>query len=188
MGTTHNLYTIGHSNRTLEEFIELLNIYEISHLVDIRSIPKSRYVPWFNEKNLARSLQNKNILYTWLPDLGGRRHTSKDSINLGWHNTSFRGFADYMQTPAFYKALKNLNELLKTNNRVAIMCAEAVPWRCHRSLIGDAEIIRHIKVLDIISKTNVTPHKLTAFAVVDRNKRPMQIYYPDGEQLSLLKD
>ena len=113
-----------------------------------------------------------------MPALGGLRHTQKNSINKGWRNSSFRGYADYMQTPEFYAALKALNKMLTRKNRVAIMCAEAVPWRCHRSLIGDAEVVRGIKVLDIMSKTNIHIHELTDFAVVNRKKRPIQIYYP----------
>ncbi len=179
------LFTIGHSNHTLEEFIELLNTYNINVLVDIRSVPKSRYVPWFNKEVLSKALPKVKIKYLNNAKLGGRRHTTKDSVNTGWRNTSFRGFADYMQTPDFFAGLKELNALLTQKNSVAIMCAEAVPWRCHRSLIGDAELVRHIKVVDILSKTNSRDHKLTTFAVVDHNKRPIQIYYPENNQLSL---
>ena len=173
------LYTIGHSNHTLEEFIHLLQAHKISHVVDVRSIPKSRHVPWANEKALHQALRKEKISYTHLKKLGGLRHTNKDSINQAWINKSFRGYADYMQTPEFYEGLKELNQLIKSKKRVAIMCAEAVPWRCHRSLIADAEIIRHTKVFHIMSKTNARPHTLTKFAVVDRNKRPIKIYYPN---------
>jgi uncharacterized protein (DUF488 family) len=113
-----------------------------------------------------------------MQELGGLRHTHKDSINQGWHNASFRGFADYMQTPEFYVGLSKLNKLIKKGNNVAIMCAEAVPWRCHRSLIADAELVRHKRVFHIMSETAVHSHKLTPFAVVDRSKRPIKIFYP----------
>ncbi|MFZ2315598.1 MAG: DUF488 domain-containing protein [Gammaproteobacteria bacterium] len=172
------LYTIGHSNRTLRQFLEILQTYQITHIVDVRTIPKSRHCPWFSETALKKALLKENIAYTHLSTLGGLRRTSKHSINLGWHNASFRGFADYMQTPEFFEGLKVLNGLIKTNKRVAIMCAEAVPWRCHRSLIADAEILRHFSVWEIISKTSVRLHKLTNFAVINRKKRPIQLYYP----------
>ena len=97
---------------------------------------------------------------------------------MGWHNSSFRGYADYMQTPAFFEGLKELNNLIKTSHKVAIMCTEAVPWRCHRSLIADAEIVRHYIVWNIMTKTTFHPHQLTSFAVVNRKKRPIQLYYP----------
>jgi len=172
------LYTIGHSTRTLKEFIALLHAYKITHLVDVRTIPKSRHVPWFNENRLKSDLRKEQINYIHMLELGGLRHAHKDSINQGWHNASFRGFADYMQTPEFHLGLKKLNQLLKEDNKVAIMCAEAVPWRCHRSLIADAEIVRHIKVSHIMNESTVYAHMLTSFAVVDRKKRPIKVYYP----------
>lgn len=171
------LFTIGHSTHSLKEFIEILHAHNITHLVDVRSIPKSRHVPWFNEKKLKSSLRKEKIAYTHMSKLGGLRRTSKNSINLGWRNASFRGFADYMQTADFFAALKELNFLIKKDT-VAIMCAEAVPWRCHRSLIADAEVVRKIKVLEIFSKTSVRAHQLTSFAKVNRKKRPIVIYYP----------
>ena len=171
------LYTIGHSTHTIEEFISILHAHKIDHLVDIRTVPKSRHVPWFNEQELSETLKQQGIQYTHLERLGGLRHTHKDSINLGWHNASFRGFADYMQTPEFFEGRKQLNGLMR-GHRVAIMCAEAVPWRCHRSLIADAEVVRHIKVMHIMGLSSVHPHKLTPFAVVDRERRPMRVYYP----------
>lgn len=173
------LYTIGHSNHTLQEFLEILNRYQIAHVVDVRTIPKSRHVPWFNAEVLKKSLRKEKVDYTHLSKLGGLRRTSKSSINLGWRNASFRGYADYMQTPEFFEGLKELNTLIKKSKKVAIMCAEAVPWRCHRSLIADAEIIRHFSVLEILGRTSVRAHTLTEFAVVNRKKRPIQIYYPE---------
>lgn len=172
------LYTIGHSTHPLNEFIDILHAQKICHIVDIRTIPKSRRFPWFNQDALKVSLHKAKIAYTHLSDLGGLRKTNKDSINQKWENASFRGFADYMQTSEFFLGLKKLNHIIKQNKKVAIMCAEALPWRCHRSLIGDAEIIRGIKVLDIMSKTSLHAHQLTSFAVVDRSKKPMKIYYP----------
>ncbi|OIZ98975.1 DNA repair protein [Rickettsiella grylli] len=172
------LYTIGHSTRILQEFLDILQAYHITHLVDVRTIPRSRHVPWFNEKELKKSLRKYKIAYTHLPKLGGLRRTTRNSINRGWRNTGFREFADYMQTTEFFEGLKTLNQLIKKNKKVAIMCAEAVPWRCHRSLIADAEVVRHFTVLEIMSKTSVRIHKLTDFAVVNRKKRPLQIYYP----------
>jgi len=174
------LYTLGHSTHTLQEFLEILHAHRIAHIVDVRTVPKSRHVPWFNEKELEAALLREKIAYTHLAKLGGLRRTIKNSINMGWHNASFRGFADYMQTSEFFQGLKELNDIIKMNRRgrVAIMCAEALPWRCHRSLIADAEIIRHFDVLEIMSKTSVRPHKLTSFAVINRSKRPIQIHYP----------
>lgn len=172
------LYTIGHSDRTIKEFISLLHAFKITHLVDVRTIPKSRHVPWFNKNSLLTSLSQAKVSYIHMPELGGLRHARKDSINQEWHNASFRGFADYMQTPEFYIGIKKLNQLLKSKNKVIIMCAEAVPWRCHRSLIADAETVRGITVLDIMNKNTLHTHILTSFAVVDRKKKPIQIYYP----------
>ena len=172
------LYTIGHSTHTLQEFIDILHAHQITHIVDVRTIPKSRHVPWFNEKEFETSLRIENIDYTHLSKLGGLRRTVNNSINKGWRNASFRGFADYMQTPEFFEGLKELNALIRKGRKVAIMCAEAVPWRCHRSLIADAEIVRHYLVWEIMSKTSVRPHTFTSFAVVNRKKRPIQIYYP----------
>jgi uncharacterized protein (DUF488 family) len=172
------LYTIGHSTHTLHEFLDILHEYQITHVVDVRTIPKSRHVPWFNENELKESLRKEKISYTHLSKLGGLRRTTHNSINMGWRNESFRGFADYMQTSAFFEGLKELNSLIKNSHKVVIMCAEAVPWRCHRSLIADAEVVRHFVVLEIMSKTSVHPHKLTDFAVINRKKRPIQIYYP----------
>lgn len=172
------LYTIGHSTHTLKEFLAMLEANNITHLVDVRSIPKSKFVPWFNEEKLKKVLQQVEISYTHMSVLGGLRKTQRDSINQAWRNSSFRGYADYMQTPEFFAGLKTLNQLIKQNHRVVIMCAEALPWRCHRSLIADAEVIRGITVLDIMSPISIHPHKLTSFAVVDRTKRPIKIYYP----------
>lgn len=172
------LYTIGHSTRTLQEFIDILHAHQITHVVDVRTIPKSRHVPWFNKNEFKKVLRKEKIAYTHVSKLGGLRQTRKKSINIRWRNASFRGYADYMQTSEFFEGLKELNDLIKINKRVVIMCAEAVPWKCHRSLIADTEIARHFVVWDIMSKTFARMHKLTVFAVINRKKRPIQVYYP----------
>jgi uncharacterized protein (DUF488 family) len=157
-----SIFTIGHSTRSIEEFTELLKIYGIKEIIDVRSIPKSRHNPQFNEETLKQSLQLAHIRYRRLEKLGGLRHSKKDSINLGWHNTSFRGFADYMATPEFSEGLEGLIKIASTRE-TAIMCAEAVPWRCHRSLIADALIKKGWLVQDIMSLTSTTKHRLTPF-------------------------
>lgn len=175
------LYTIGHSTHPLEEFIALLKAHEITYVVDIRSLPRSRRMPWFNEKSLQASLKEEGIHYLSMRELGGLRHAHKDSINQGWRNDAFRGYADYMQTPEFFAALKKLNQLISKNgkeHRTAILCAEALPWRCHRSLVSDAEVIRGVSVLHIMSRTALHEHELTDFAEVDKSTRPMTLYYP----------
>ena len=171
------LYTVGHSNRTFEEFLKLLRAHGIGRIVDVRTIPKSRRVPWFNQEELAPALQKAHIQYAHLPELGGLRHSKKDSTNLGWKNASFRGFADYMATPEFEKGLVKLNGMLPTL-KTAVMCAEAVPWRCHRSLISDAETARDVPVEHLLSPTSRKPHEMTSFAVVDQKSRPPRVTYP----------
>jgi uncharacterized protein (DUF488 family) len=158
------LFTIGHSTHSIEEFIALLNSHGVLHLVDVRSIPKSRHVPQFNSDALATSLNAANIAYTHLKELGGRRHTRKDSINSGWRNASFRGYADYMATPEFATGLEDLMQIAATKP-TAIMCAEAVPWRCHRSLIADALILKGWEVRDILTTAPAAVHKTTPFLV-----------------------
>jgi uncharacterized protein (DUF488 family) len=158
--------TIGHSTRTIEEFVSILQAHGVQLLVDVRSIPKSRRVPQFNSDALAASLQEQGIEYVHLATLGGLRHAKKDSINTGWRNASFRGYADYMATEEFHEGSDRLLKLAKTK-RTAIMCAEAVPWRCHRSLIGDALLVRGVHVADIMSATSVRSHEMTSFAKVD---------------------
>ena len=157
-----SIFTIGHSTRSIEEFTELVRTYNIQEVVDVRSIPKSRHNPQFNEETLKQSLQLAHIRYRGLEKLGGLRHSKKDSINLGWHNTSFRGFADYMATMEFSEGLEALIKIARVRG-VAIMCAEAVPWRCHRSLIADALTKKGWLVRDIMSLTSATKHRLTPF-------------------------
>ena len=157
--------TIGHSTRTLEEFIRLLQAHAVTRVVDVRTVPRSRHNPQFNRDTLPPSLKTAGIAYTHMAELGGLRHTTLDSPNTGWRNASFRGYADYMQTPEFGKALDELIQLAK-RDRIAVMCAEAVPWRCHRSLIADALLVRRIQVEDIMTPTRHQVHVLTPFAKV----------------------
>ena len=173
----HTIYTIGHSTRTTEQFLALLRAHSIEELVDVRTIPRSRHNPQFGTEELAASLQQAGIAYTHLGKLGGLRHASKDSVNLGWQNTSFRGFADYMATPEFTSGLDELKSLAEQKT-VATMCAEAVPWRCHRSLISDALTIQGWQVLHIQSRKTASPHKLTPFLKVQDGK----IMYPAPEK------
>ena len=157
--------TIGHSTRTLDEFIALLKAHGVTFVVDVRTIPRSRHNPQFNRDSLPDSLKKAGIGYVHMPGLGGLRHAKHDSINAGWRNASFRGYADYMQTPEFEKQIEELIQLAK-DHRVALMCAEALPWRCHRSLIGDALTVRGIRTEDIMSLTQCRLHTLTPFAHV----------------------
>lgn len=164
------VYTIGHSTRSTEEFIDFLITYQISTLVDIRSIPKSRHNPHFEQSQIERSLKKSNIHYEYLEKLGGLqpkiKNNSIDESNNGWINRSFHNYANYMQTVSFQEGLDKLIEIAK-NSITAIMCAEAVPWRCHRSLVADALIVRNFSVCEIIGVNNIRPHKLTSFAVVE---------------------
>ena len=169
-----SIQTIGHSTRTLEDFEKLLVHFGIQLLVDVRTVPKSRHVPHFNTDNLARALAEKKIVYRHMKLLGGLRKPAKDSINLGWRNSGFRGFADHMQTEEFRSGIAELQRLAE-NEKTAIMCAEAVPWRCHRSLIADALVVRGWEVQHILSPTSARLHELTPFAVVDGER----IIYPE---------
>jgi uncharacterized protein (DUF488 family) len=159
------IFTIGHSTRTWKAFLELLRGHGIKRVVDVRSIPRSRHNPQFNRETLSMKLRSARIGYVHLRKLGGLRHARRDSPNMGWRNTSFRGFADYMQTPEFEAGLGRLIKLAK-QKKTALMCAEAVPWRCHRSLIADALIVRGIRVADIISGKRSQIHLLTSFGSV----------------------
>jgi uncharacterized protein YeaO (DUF488 family) len=168
-----SVFTIGHSTRPLDEFFGLLQSNGVRQLIDIRTIPKSRHNPQFNGPDLARALHGVGIAYTHLKALGGLRHPQPDSVNVEWRNASFRGFADYMQTPEFAAALARAVRLAQ-KSPAALMCAEAVPWRCHRSLVADALLVRGIAVLEIIGPSPPREHKLTPFARV----RGTQITYP----------
>lgn len=160
------IHTIGHSTRPLEELVDLLNSFQVTHLVDIRTVPGSRHNPQYSERVLADELPGLGIDYRRMVALGGLRKTRQDSPNTGWRNASFRGYADYMQTPQFATAVEELAQLAQAHS-VAIMCAEAVPWRCHRSMVGDALLVRGFDVLDIMGLGKATPHTLTRFAMVD---------------------
>ena len=168
-----SIFTIGHSTRTIDEFVELLRMNDVKEVVDVRSIPMSRHNPQFNGDTLNQSLRDNGIRYKHLKKLGGLRHSRKDSINLGWRNLSFRGYADYMSTPEFSEGLESLTKIACLRE-TAIMCAEAVPWRCHRSLVADALIKKGWLVRDIISGTSAAEHRLTPFLKV----RKGQLIYP----------
>ncbi|HEX3928910.1 MAG TPA: DUF488 domain-containing protein [Gemmatimonadales bacterium] len=159
------ILTIGHSTRPIDEFIALLKAHDATDVVDVRTVPRSRHNPQFGIEVLPQSLQDAALGYRPAPHLGGLRHARKDSINGGWRNASFRGYADYMQTPEFAAAIEELIAFA-TGRRAAIMCAEAVPWRCHRSLIADALLVRGVPVAHIMSLTRRNPHTLTPFARV----------------------
>lgn len=159
------ILTMGHSTRTLVEPIRLLQLHAVTRVVDVRTVPRSRHNPQFNKDSLASALNKAGLAYVHIPELGGLRHAKRDSLNVGWRNASFRGFADYMQTLEFERSLKELIRL-SNRDRIALMCAEAVPWRCHRSLIADVLLVRGIRVEDIMSPTRRTMHTLTPFAKV----------------------
>lgn len=176
------MMTIGHSTLPIETFIGILRENGVRTLADIRTVPKSRHNPQFAQDALWRALEEAGIAYAWRRDLGGLRHALKDSINTGWRNASFRGYADYMQTPEFGAALE---ELLRASPHAttAIMCAEAVPWRCHRSLVADALTVRGIPVEDITytakGKSRRAMHKLTPFARAEAGR----LWYPPEDDL-----
>jgi uncharacterized protein (DUF488 family) len=177
------VWTIGHSTRTLEDFIALLEREKIESLWDVRAFPMSRRYPHFNRDSLKVALPDIGIAYTHAPQLGGRRPVRKDAPPTQWRNAGFKGYAAYMLTPEFHAALAGLRAAA-AERRTTIMCAEAVPWRCHRSLIADALIARGDEVLDILDAAT-KPHKLTSFAVVDNG----EVTYPTAEapeQLRLL--
>ena len=175
-----SIFTLGHSTLPIERFIALLRTYGITCLADIRTVPRSRHNPQFNGDALGHVLKLENIEYAPLPALGGLRHSRKDSPNTGWRNASFRGYADYMQTEAFEEGLATLVHKSR-QKRTAIMCAEAVPWRCHRSLVADALCVRGIPAVEILSESSYRMHKLTPFARVQGT----HITYP-AEQATLL--
>lgn len=167
------IFTIGHSTRPAPEFIEILHAFRIKRLVDIRTVPRSRHNPQFNKDTLRESLEAGKIGYLHMKGLGGLRHALKRSQNTAWRNASFRGFADYMQTREFQESLEKLIAAAN-KRRTVIMCAEAVPWRCHRSLIGDALLVRGIGVIHIMSAGSGREHTLTPWAKVSGT----EIIYP----------
>jgi len=174
------IYTVGHSTRSLDEFIALLRAHGVAAVADVRRFPGSKRLPHFNDDSLATALPKARIEYIPIPLLGGRRQTSPGSPNTGWRNASFRGYADYMQSPDF---LTGLDQLITQAGKAptTTMCAEAVPWRCHRSLISDALLVRGWEVIDILSPTKSSPHKLTSFASVNGTK----ITYPASPEPGL---
>jgi uncharacterized protein (DUF488 family) len=177
------MLTIGHSTLPIEVFLRALQDNRVTLLVDVRTIPQSRHNPQFGKEALSDSLRSVGIEYRWMQALGGLRRAKKDSINTGWRNASFRGYADYMQTEAFQEALQELMKLEKETT-VAIMCSEAVPWRCHRSLIGDALLVQEDSVEDIFvsaaGKSHRKPHTLTPFALVEGTR----LGYPAEPELT----
>ena len=176
--------TIGHSTRTLEEFVQLLEAYGVTLVVDVRTVPRSRHNPQFNKETLPNTLKHYGIKYIHLPDIGGLRRTKPNSVNLAWENLSFRGYADYMQTQEFTDSLLKITALAR-ENRLALMCAEALPWRCHHSLISDALVVRHVKVLHIISKTSTITHEITEFAHVEGYTVTYPLYTKETPQRTL---
>ena len=159
------IWTIGHSTRTLEELVCLLQAHCVRTVVDVRTVPRSRHNPQFNKETLPEQLQRHGIAYQHRPDLGGLRKPAPDSKNLGWKNAGFRGYADYMQTPGFESGIEKLLALAAAA-QVSVMCAEALPWRCHRSLIADALTARGVEVLHIGPGTAPRSHRMTQFARV----------------------
>ncbi|MDG6933232.1 MAG: DUF488 domain-containing protein [Nitrososphaerota archaeon] len=177
--SAYPIYTIGHSTRSLDKFISILQAHSIMKLVDIRTVPRSRFNPQFNKERLAEELPNHGIEYLHMKELGGLRHPKRDSINNAWRNQSFRGFADYMQTDLFKDAVDRLVSYSK-EKRVAMMCAEGSPFRCHRSLVADALTIRGIKVIHLSGFGSGSLHSLTRFAKTDG----LEITYPEPNMIS----
>lgn len=170
------ILTIGHSTRPIDDFIALLTAHGVRRLLDVRTVPRSRHNPQFNTDALPPVLEAAGIAYEHVKGLGGFRHARADSPNAGWRNLSFRGYADYMQTPEFAAELAALMERAQ-RERVALMCAEAVPWRCHRSLIADALLVQGVPSAEIVSATRLQAHGLTSFAHVEGGA----LSYPPGE-------
>jgi uncharacterized protein (DUF488 family) len=161
--TELTILTIGHSTRTLTDFIDTLKAYHVTLIVDVRSVPRSRHNPQFNKAALLNALKTVGVRYIHMPEIGGLRRPKPDSVNLAWRNKSFRGYADFMQTNEFTEQLLNLVTLAR-DNCMAVMCAEALPWRCHRSLIADALVVRNVKVEHILNVNSSISHKLSEWA------------------------
>jgi uncharacterized protein (DUF488 family) len=177
-----SIFTVGHSTRSIDEFVELLRAHGVKGVVDIRSIPRSRHNPQFNTDVFEHSLLQEHMSYKHIKELGGLRRARKESLNLGWRNASFRGFADYMATSEFSEGLESLIEIARAKE-TAIMCAEAVPWRCHRSLIGDALTKKGWVVRDIMSRTVAKRHLLTPFL---KTRKGLLIYAEEPLQSPLI--
>ena len=178
------VFTIGHSTRTLAEFIDLLKAYDVAMVVDVRTVPRSRHNPQFNKEIFPNSLKAEGIKYIHVPELGGLRRPHVDSINSGWQNKSFQGYADYMQSKEFAENLLKLVALAR-ENRVVVMCAEALPWRCHRSLLSDALIARHIRIKHILNANIASNHELTPFANVEGAKITYPLFVKEKPQRTL---
>ncbi|MPZ43847.1 MAG: DUF488 family protein [Betaproteobacteria bacterium] len=170
------VFTLGHSTRSLDDFIALLTAHGVERLVDVRTVPRSRHNPQFNRDTLPQALQAAGIGYVHMAGLGGLRKPRADSVNAGWRNLSFRGYADHMQSAEFAQSLAELMASAR-KQQLALMCAEAVPWRCHRSLIGDALLVHGVPVEEIVDAKRREPHRLTPFAVVDATT----ITYPSAD-------
>ena len=170
----HSIWTIGHSTRPIEAFIELLYAHHIQFLVDVRATPYSRRNPQFSTDALAESLAKAGLRSRHMPGLGGRRKSRPDSVNRGWRSAGFRGYADYMQTDEFRGAMEELMTYGQTG-RTAVMCAEAVPWRCHRQLVADALVSRGWQVRHILSATEASTHQITPFAKIEQDS----LTYPE---------
>lgn len=178
------VFTIGHSTRTLAEFIQLLKTYGVTLLVDVRTVPRSRHNPQFNKETLPASLKSEGIRYIHMPEIGGLRRPKRDSVNLAWKNMGFRGYADFMQTKEFTDNLLKIIALAR-ENCLALMCAEALPWRCHRSLISDALVVRHVKVQHIINASSTITHELNEMAQVEGTKITYPLFTKETPQRSL---
>ncbi len=174
---TITIYTLGHSTRPIDEFLRIMDAFRIRSVVDVRKISSSRHNPQYDEKALERALSEHGIGYVRLKCLGGLRKPTGEATNAAWRNLSFRGYADYMQTREFEECMLKLVELA-TKDRIAIMCAESVPWRCHRSLIGDALLARGFEVIDIFDEKHSKPHKMTSFANVEGTR----VTYPEKDE------
>lgn len=169
------IFTIGHSTRSAEDFIALLRRAGVNRVYDIRTYPGSRRYPHFNAEPLAERLRSEGIEYEHHPELGGRRRPSRDAPPSAWRNEGFRGYAEYMRTPQFRVGLDRLIETSK-HKTTAIMCSEAVPWRCHRTMVSDALVARGVHVEHILD-AKTSPHTLTSFAVINEG----EVSYPPGE-------
>ena len=167
------VFTIGHSTRTIDVFVRLIKAHGVQRVIDIRTIPRSRHNPQFNRGHLSPILHRARIHYRHMPGLGGLRRPRRDSPNMGWRNASFRGYADYMQTSTFRENLARCIALAR-HEQVVLMCAEALPWRCHRSLVADALLVRGIQASEITSRVRARPHVLTTWARVTGT----QVTYP----------
>ena len=175
------MFTIGHSTRTIADFIRLLKAHAVQRVIDVRTIPRSRHSPQFNRNQLSPALHRARMHYTHMPGLGGLRRARRDSTNMAWRNASFRGYADYMQTSAFEENLNQCIALAK-RERVVLMCAEGVPWRCHRSLIADALLVKGIEAREITSGVRARRHSLTQWARVTGTRVTYPAAHAQSEQ------